>query len=636
MDLHNAPLADGAKLSPQDWEAIETASPEARDAAELASTVVAGPYLQLLSYEPTTFQWRGSVLVLLAVQGMPLMSLQATSSPNASQVPGRVLDTLENWTCWRFDLAVAATQQEQRWEYTLTLPPSFDNKLQADQKYSFVVPAQKQQWHWGFHSCNGLSSGVDPKMFGPELWADVLAVHKAKPLHLMVGGGDQIYNDGLWKVPSLRAWLSLPTGEAKYQAPFSPQMGEEVSHWLLQHYILHFSVRIFRDALACIPQVGIWDDHDIFDGWGSYPEKLQNCPVFQGVYDVSRRMYLMFQHHTTLALYRENGCFGPPNVFSLQRNLGAGVVLLMPDSRAERTKAQIMSPAAYQELFQRILNFPNSVKHLVIVTTVPLLYPKLPLAEGVLATIDAVPLLKKGMQKTGVGASILDKFGNADLLDDIVDHWDAKTHIDERNMFIQKLQGLSKEKEIRVTFISGDVHVGGIGRFYTHPKVRHLRNDYRFMTQVISSAIMNTPPPAAVTQLLQRTNRASLISPGTKEKMVKTFQADFPNSNKLLERRNWCEVSYMPPPPGNLTSSFNPFAKDDWGSLVFSLRAEDPKAKEQPPKAYDTIVPSYIKHAAGMRPAAMSLSRGGPRRWFRACLCRGNAPPSSTNQIKDF
>lgn len=28
-------------------------------------------------------------------------------------------------------------------------------------------------------------------------------------------------------------------------------------------------------------QVMTWDDHDIFDGWGSYPEKLQATPVFQ-------------------------------------------------------------------------------------------------------------------------------------------------------------------------------------------------------------------------------------------------------------------------------------------------------------------------------------------------------------------
>ncbi len=29
-----------------------------------------------------------------------------------------------------------------------------------------------------------------------------------------------------------------------------------------------------------------WDDHDIFDGWGSYPPVMQNCEVFQAVWRV--------------------------------------------------------------------------------------------------------------------------------------------------------------------------------------------------------------------------------------------------------------------------------------------------------------------------------------------------------------
>ena len=48
-------------------------------------------------------------------------------------------------------------------------------------------------------------------------------------------------------------------------------------------------------------QTMTWDDHDIFDGWGSYPDGLQNCPVFQGCYQAAKRFYLLFQQHTTEA-----------------------------------------------------------------------------------------------------------------------------------------------------------------------------------------------------------------------------------------------------------------------------------------------------------------------------------------------
>ena len=59
-------------------------------------------------------------------------------------------------------------------------------------------------------------------------------------------------------------------------------MAEEVTHFYFTHYRQHWSSRHLSDALACIPQVMMWDDHDIFDGWGSYPHALLTCSVFQG------------------------------------------------------------------------------------------------------------------------------------------------------------------------------------------------------------------------------------------------------------------------------------------------------------------------------------------------------------------
>ena len=58
-------------------------------------------------------------------------------------------------------------------------------------------------------------------------------------------------------------------------------------------------------------QTMTWDDHDIFDGWGSYPDTIQNCPVFQGCFQAAKRFYLLFQQHTTAErAYRETDLFG--------------------------------------------------------------------------------------------------------------------------------------------------------------------------------------------------------------------------------------------------------------------------------------------------------------------------------------
>lgn len=81
-------------------------------------------------------------------------------------------------------------------------------------RYTFFVPAVLQSMHWGFHSCNGLSATTDFSKWGqPHLWKDVLKRHKNHHLHVMVGGGDQIYNDGFWKTAPFQAWLDIPVNK---------------------------------------------------------------------------------------------------------------------------------------------------------------------------------------------------------------------------------------------------------------------------------------------------------------------------------------------------------------------------------------------------------------------------------------
>lgn len=45
--------------------------------------------------------------------------------------------------------------------------------------------------------------------------------------------------------------------------------------------VRHTAGTLFEKELD-VMQMNLWDDHDIWDGWGSYPPYLQNCPVFQG------------------------------------------------------------------------------------------------------------------------------------------------------------------------------------------------------------------------------------------------------------------------------------------------------------------------------------------------------------------
>jgi hypothetical protein len=159
----------------------------------------------------------------------------------------------------------------------------------------------------------------------------------------------------------------------------------------------------------------------------------------------------------------------------------------------------------------------------------------------------------KALGRTGVLGGFVNKFdGGVEILDDLDDHWTAKHHKDERNWFIQELQELAAEKSVRITILGGDVHLCAIGQFYSNKKLGIPKDqDHRYMPNVISSAIVNTPPSDMVADVLNKRNRVHHLDDVTDEDMIAMFPEDVndkPRNNKhLLPRRNWCSIrEYIP------------------------------------------------------------------------------------------
>lgn len=85
----------------------------------------------------------------------------------------------------------------------------------------------------------------------------------------------------------------------------------------------------------------------------------------------------------------------------------------------------------------------------------------------------------------------------------------------ERNWFIQQLQGISRMKRVRITFLSGDVQCAAVGVLRTLSRQNGGKNskgldippaaDYRYMINVITSAIVNTPCVASTLIIPRKT-----------------------------------------------------------------------------------------------------------------------------------
>lgn len=103
------------------------------------------------------------------------------------EVRGFRLHTERGCTFWRFNIEVELREKQQRIAYRINRGPA----------NGFWVPAGGQTMNMMFYSCNGFSTSVKTdELSGPDpMWRDVLNNHQTNPFHLMIGGGDQIYND---------------------------------------------------------------------------------------------------------------------------------------------------------------------------------------------------------------------------------------------------------------------------------------------------------------------------------------------------------------------------------------------------------------------------------------------------------
>jgi hypothetical protein len=252
-----------------------------------------------------------------------------------------------------------------------------------------------------------------------------------------------------------------------------------------------------------------------------------------------------------------------------------------------------MSQESYDLMFDRLRQVPPSIIHCVVMLGVPIVYPRLETIEKALtgvavakkgvngafnllgkaittvtpsgsatqSTHSAFDGVKKAFGKSGLMSSVVSKFGEVDLLgtsiaareliaDDLMDHWTHANHDRERTMVIRTLQEIALNRRIRMTMLSGDVHCCGVGYLYD-PKSPQ---DHKLMYQIITSAIVNIPPPNMVIKLLHNNDKywvppmnspnSTKVQSDTKEEMMELFAKDVDgralgNLKKLLPRRNY-------------------------------------------------------------------------------------------------
>ncbi len=426
------------------------------------------------------------------------------SSPGDPEA--RPLGRQRDLTFYAADFSVAAEPQGQRVTYRV-----------GGEDFCFSAPGRDDRLRIAFASCNGTESDENDTPALPArnaMWKHLNERHAAQSFHLLIQGGDQIYADSVWRrVPALAAWKDQKR-RVQYGAPFPAALAEETRSHYFDAYLAHWSRPELRTALATLPQLMMWDDHDIFDGWGSWNDNYQRSPTYQGVFAAARTAFNLFQRGLADEV---------SNLASWALRLG-DTGIIAPDLRSLRTRSEVLGVDGWQWL-QDNLRKLSGCRELVVVSTVPL-------ATGHFSALD--PIL------TGLPSAIMKhiphRYNPKQFADDIHDQWRVPAHRREWFQVISELLDFGERNHARVTILSGEIHLGARST---------IKRGAQVINQYIASGIAHQPAHPLVTWACEWLSRGTQNLPGGVEVRMERFFNE-QSRKRYLAARNWLELELDP------------------------------------------------------------------------------------------
>lgn len=509
-----------------------------------------GPVLSFRGCDNNT--WKLTAIAV-SKNGQPVLSV------NQNPVAAEVIWNHPRGNVYRYTFAFPMSDAASVHTYTLD-----------GDAFDVAVPAKGQSPTMAYMSCSGYSSAAlaknDPDKY--RLWRALARKHgldvplsqaqpgdktiqfleAITPYHLLLLGGDQVYADAMKdSVPSMRNWFAKGwnTGNS---ANLTATMARQLHDFYFDLYVREWSRPEIQQIMARVPSIAMWDDHELIDGWGSYAPARQNCAVFGGIWKAAAKAFAVFQQHLSPVEFRPGslhiGGVEPswwqedlPSDAGQEKRLGSfsfayvvgDVAIVVPDLRSQRTMStQVVNRQAWDTIFDWVAQQRDRFKHLLVMSSIPVLYPNFALIESALGWFP----------------------GHQDLEDDLRDQWSSVPHQGERARLVNRLFDFAKTQNGRGTILSGDVHVAALATIHSS-KDRSAGMDTE-LTQLISSGIIHPAPGAIVLFALNTLFDASQVVddnaigematfPGTRSKFVGTrnylsLEPDAPDQGIRL----WC------------------------------------------------------------------------------------------------
>jgi hypothetical protein len=330
-----------------------------------------------------------------------------------------------------------------------------------------------------FVSCNG-TYDFTPEANRYVVWRKLKERVDAGEVDLVVHGGDQIYADFIWMGHD-----SDPANRGL--TPASTARVAEITRRYRALYTKTWSAPEVAAVLASVPNVMTWDDHDVYDGWGSHDDDGEGPQ--QAFFAAARQAYAEFQVSHGAGPVDAKSSF-----MSAWTQDKVGFLLL--DTRSNRmwTHSRVLGDAQIAAAKAWVAANGRGLKRLYVVSSIPLVHAK------VAAALTLLKILP----------------GTEEVEDDLRDSWVSTNNRNECQRLAKWLFSVQMDNPgLQVTVLGGDVHVAALAEVHSRLPA-HIGNAQvppRFF-QVTSSGI-GTPPPAGVTLKLMKLATGGDIELGT-------------------------------------------------------------------------------------------------------------------------
>jgi hypothetical protein len=315
-------------------------------------------------------------------------------------------------------------------------------------------------------SCNDIDSHQFPKERRGALWRRLKTLIDQGEVDLIVHAGDQIYGD------------NDPTG-------WQPADGRTAAY--RQHYASTWSHPDVAAVLGSCPNVMMWDDHEIYDGYGSNDGDTTDAARTR--YKAAEQAFREFQ-----------GALNPPEPLG---DTGFGwigkyddVAIIAVDGRSQRRWASgsILGRQQLDALELKLNELAQlELRHLFVVVGTPVVYVPLIAAEKLAGALSP------------------------SSLDDIRDGWTASNNRDECRRFLMSLLNFAgTSPRTMVTLVGGDIHVGTVATIDS--RIGFGPNRVRPRLYQVTSSGIARPAPSGVEAFF-----ISLITNGGNQEL---FNAD--------------------------------------------------------------------------------------------------------------